>query len=59
MLVLPGDFAVGQKVGGKYEIEEVLGRGSNGTTYKVHPSTAVIDSLLLINFDTLAESGNS
>lgn len=32
---LVGDYRPGDILGGKYEVLEVMGRGSNGVTYKV------------------------
>ena len=33
--VLPGDYQVGDVLGGEYTVVETLGRGSSGVTYKV------------------------
>jgi hypothetical protein len=30
-----GDYSVGDLLGGKYEVQGIIGRGSNGVTYKV------------------------
>lgn len=34
-----GDYSAGDLLGGKYRVQEVIGRGSSGVTYRVRLST--------------------
>jgi hypothetical protein len=49
---LVGDYKPGDVLGGKYKVVDVMGRGSNGITYKAWPLSpqAIAPGYSLLNF---------